>query len=104
MMERFALHLRARATDTTLERILGVVRFRGFFLEAMTVAVATPTTYDIRMTINSVRDIANLMSQLRKLFDVESVMPTAIGAHPVAAMAAAHSRPARERVAGRGAP
>lgn len=80
MISRFALHVRARATETTLERILGVIRFRGFSLEAMNVATATATTFDIRLLLTSSREAANLLAQLRKLFDVESVSFAAVNA------------------------
>lgn len=68
------LWVRARNAEGFLERLLGVVRHRGFAVLSLTADAAYDgTVMEIRMQLNGQRSIDNLEKQIMKLFDVQSV-------------------------------
>ena len=71
---RYVLHVKAANQTAILERILGVVRFRGYYLRSLT---ATPTRdqskLDVTLQVEHERVKGNLSLQLARLFDVEAV-------------------------------
>ncbi len=71
---RYVLHVKATNQTAILERILGVVRFRGYQLRSLT---ATPTRdqskMDVTLQVEHQRVRGNLSRQLSRLFDVEAV-------------------------------
>ncbi|CAM2068675.1 acetolactate synthase 2 small subunit [Sulfidibacter corallicola] len=71
---RFFLQLSLRNMEGGLERVLGVVRFRGFRVVEMS-AYSNPNGEDLAVTlkVESQRDGENLKKQLDKLFDVRQV-------------------------------
>ncbi|OQP35528.1 MULTISPECIES: acetolactate synthase 2 small subunit [Pantoea] len=73
-MNQHQLSIEARFRPEILERILRVVRHRGFQVCAMNMgAVANGETINIEMTVASQRSVDLLSSQLSKLMDVASV-------------------------------
>lgn len=73
-MMQHHLAVQARLRPETLERVLRVVRHRGFHICAMNMASA-PGAQDINieMTVASPRPVELLFSQLSKLVDVAHV-------------------------------
>lgn len=64
----------ARFNPETLERVLRVVRHRGFQVCAMNMALATDArNINIELTVASPRPVDLLFSQLNKLIDVARV-------------------------------
>ncbi|HEY2453545.1 MAG TPA: acetolactate synthase 2 small subunit [Scandinavium sp.] len=66
--------VQARFNPETLERILRVVRHRGFQICAMNMETATDSqNINIELTVASLRPVELLFSQLSKLVDVARV-------------------------------
>ncbi|KTR47638.1 acetolactate synthase 2 regulatory subunit [Pantoea ananatis] len=73
-MNQHQLSIEARFRPEILERILRVVRHRGFQVCSMNmVTVANTENINIEMTVASQRSVDLLSSQLRKLMDVACV-------------------------------
>ena len=73
-MMQHQLALQARFRPETLERVLRVVRHRGFQVCSMNMASAgNPENIHIELTVASPRPIELLFSQLSKLVDVACV-------------------------------
>ncbi|MTD39188.1 acetolactate synthase 2 small subunit [Erwinia sp. CPCC 100877] len=73
-MMQHQLAVQARFRPETLERVLRVVRHRGFHLCAMNMASGLNTeNINIELTVASPRPVELLFSQLSKLVDVDSV-------------------------------
>jgi len=73
-MMQHQLAVQARFRPETLERVLRVVRHRGFQVCAMNMAAtANPENINIELTVASPRPIELLFSQLSKLVDVACV-------------------------------
>lgn len=73
-MMQHQLALQARFRPETVERVLRVVRHRGFQVCAMNmVADAEPENIHLELTVSSPRSIDLLFSQLSKLADVVRV-------------------------------
>lgn len=73
-MMQHQLAVQARSRPETLERVLRVVRHRGFQVCAMTMAAdINPENITIELTVASPRSIELLFSQLSKLVDVARV-------------------------------
>ncbi|MBP2195630.1 acetolactate synthase 2 small subunit [Pantoea cypripedii] len=73
-MNQHQLSIEARFRPEILERILRVVRHRGFQVCAMNMAsAANAENINIEMTVASQRSVDLLSSQLSKLMDVACV-------------------------------
>lgn len=73
-MTQHQLSIEARFRPEILERILRVVRHRGFQVRAMNMAFAiNAENINIEMTVASQRSVDLLSSQLSKLMDVACV-------------------------------
>ena len=73
-MNQHQLSIEARFRPEILERILRVVRHRGFQVCAMNMgAAANSDNINIEMTVASQRSVDLLSSQLSKLMDVANV-------------------------------
>ncbi|WP_058911753.1 acetolactate synthase 2 small subunit [Entomohabitans teleogrylli] len=73
-MMQHQLAVQARFRPETLERVLRVVRHRGFQVCAMNMAsAAVPGNINIELTVASPRPVELLFSQLSKLADVACV-------------------------------
>lgn len=73
-MNQHQLSIEARFRPEVLERILRVVRHRGFQVCAMNMGSASSAdNINIEMTVASQRSVDLLSSQLRKLLDVACV-------------------------------
>ncbi|WP_018651261.1 acetolactate synthase 2 small subunit [Actinobacillus capsulatus] len=71
-MQRYDLTIKANTRPETLERILRVIRHRGFGVLNLQ-AVNSGEEIAIQLTLQSQRDISLLTAQLEKLFDVLAV-------------------------------
>lgn len=73
-MMQHQLAVQARFRPETLERVLRVVRHRGFQLCSMNMSAAgNSDEINIELTVASLRPVELLFSQLSKLVDVGSV-------------------------------
>lgn len=73
-MMQHQLALQARFRPETLERVLRVVRHRGFQVCSMNMVTdANPENINIELTVASPRSIDLLFSQLSKLVDVACI-------------------------------
>jgi acetolactate synthase II small subunit len=73
-MMQHQIAVQARFNPETLERVLRVVRHRGFQICSMNMATATDAqNINIELTVASPRPVELLFSQLSKLVDVASV-------------------------------
>lgn len=73
-MNQHQLSIKARFRPEILERILRVVRHRGFQVCAMNMASGSSAeSINIEMTVASQRSVDLLSTQLNKLMDVASV-------------------------------
>ena len=73
-MMQHQLSIEARFRPEVLERILRVVRHRGFQVRAMNMASQANTdNINIELTVASQRSVDLLSTQLNKLMDVEHV-------------------------------
>lgn len=73
-MMHHQLAVQARFNPETLERVLRVVRHRGFQICAMNMETATDAqNINIELTVASLRPVELLFSQLSKLVDVARV-------------------------------
>jgi acetolactate synthase II small subunit len=73
-MMQHQLSIQARFRPEMLERVLRVVRHRGFQVCAMNMATATHSgDINIELTVASQRSVDLLSSQLSKLMDVSNV-------------------------------
>ena len=73
-MKQHQVALQARFDPETLERVLRVVRHRGFHICAMNMETAPDAqNINIELTVASPRPVELLFSQLSKLVDVACV-------------------------------
>lgn len=73
-MMQHQLAVQARFRPETLERVLRVVRHRGFQICAMNMAAAgNADNINIELTVASLRPVELLFTQLSKLVDVACV-------------------------------
>ena len=73
-MMQHQVNVAARFNPETLERVLRVVRHRGFQVCSMTMEAATDAqNINIELTVASPRSVDLLFSQLSKLVDVAHV-------------------------------
>ncbi|WES68237.1 acetolactate synthase 2 small subunit [Superficieibacter sp. HKU1] len=73
-MMQHQVAVEARFNPETLERVLRVVRHRGFHICAMNMETATDAqNINIELTVASPRPVELLFSQLNKLVDVARV-------------------------------
>ncbi|HDV7285133.1 TPA: acetolactate synthase 2 small subunit [Mannheimia haemolytica] len=68
-MEEYQLTLKANKRPETLERILRVIRHRGFEVKCLNVESAD-AIFNLNFTLASKRPLSLLTYQLEKLFDV----------------------------------
>lgn len=71
-MQTYQLTITARWRPEVLERILRVIRHRGFRVISLNVET-NESVLTIQLTLMSERAVTLLIAQLEKLFDVESV-------------------------------
>lgn len=71
-MQTYQLTITARWRPEVLERILRVIRHRGFRVLSLNVET-NESVLTIQLTLMSERAVTLLIAQLEKLFDVESV-------------------------------
>lgn len=68
------LHLTTQSRPEVMERVLRVVRHRGFALEAINMQNnAKDDELVIELTVSGERPIVNLKNQLEKLYDVSQL-------------------------------
>ena len=72
-MKQHQLSIQARFRPEMLERVLRVVRHRGFQVCAMNMATMNRDQINIELTVASQRSVDLLSSQLSKLMDVSCV-------------------------------
>ncbi|MDX6020744.1 acetolactate synthase 2 small subunit [Scandinavium sp. V105_16] len=73
-MNQHQVAVEARFNPETLERVLRVVRHRGFQICAMNMETATDAqNINIELTVASLRPVELMFSQLSKLVDVARV-------------------------------
>lgn len=71
-MQRYDLTVKATKRPETLERILRVVRHRGF--EVLTLNLnSLDTEFELKLSVQSSRTIGLLTHQLNKLIDVTQI-------------------------------
>ncbi|MBE2897270.1 acetolactate synthase 2 small subunit [Pasteurellaceae bacterium HPA106] len=75
-MNVYQLSITAQWRPETLERILRVVRHRGFCVQAMNMQLVD-NTVELNVTVHSDRTLHLLTNQLVKLFGIERVIETA---------------------------
>ncbi|PJG58097.1 acetolactate synthase 2 small subunit [Aeromonas cavernicola] len=81
MNQVHTLTIHAKATPEVMERVLRVVRHRGFSLRALNMETAQDSQQlQITVTVESLRPIQQLWAQLDKLVDVARV--DALEQHP----------------------
>ncbi|QHB17329.1 MULTISPECIES: acetolactate synthase 2 small subunit [Mannheimia] len=68
-MAHYQLTIKANKRPETLERILRVIRHRGFEVKSLNVE-ENDTVFDLKLTLTSQRPLSLLTHQLDKLFDV----------------------------------
>lgn len=68
-MAHYQLTIKANKRPETLERILRVIRHRGFEVKSLNVE-ENDTVFDLKLTLTSQRPLSLLTRQLDKLFDV----------------------------------
>ncbi|AWW34182.1 acetolactate synthase 2 small subunit [Mannheimia varigena] len=68
-MQTYQLTLRANKRPETLERILRVIRHRGFELKSLNVE-SDERIFNLTLTLSSQRPLTLLTHQLEKLFDI----------------------------------
>lgn len=68
-MRTYQLTLRANKRPETLERILRVIRHRGFELKSLNVE-SEEHIFNLTLTLSSQRPLTLLTHQLEKLFDI----------------------------------
>lgn len=71
-MQTYQLTITVRWRPEVLERILRVIRHRGFRVLSLNVET-NESVLTIQLTLMSERAVTLLIAQLEKLFDVESV-------------------------------
>jgi acetolactate synthase II small subunit len=64
-----------RPAPGALERLLRVIRFRGFAVDSMSVAPLESGRHAVALRVTGHRAPENLLAQLEKLVDVEQVAP-----------------------------
>lgn len=70
----YVLNLKLRNMEGALERVLGVVRFRGFALNNMMAhSNGDGSRLDVSLTVTGARNGSTLSRQMQRLFDVEHV-------------------------------
>lgn len=69
-MNCYSLTLHLKSKPEALERVLRVVRHRGFCINTMTMNQEGAQFTNVQLTLNSERDILLLTHQLNKLIDV----------------------------------
>lgn len=72
-MIQYQLSITAQSRPEMIERILRVVRHRGFMVNTMTLQQEPAVVLIIEMTVSSSRSIDLLFTQLKKLIDVDDV-------------------------------
>ncbi|MFA9487648.1 MULTISPECIES: acetolactate synthase 2 small subunit [unclassified Mannheimia] len=68
-MEQYQLSIKANKRPETLERILRVIRHRGFEVKSLNVE-SNDATFELKLILVSNRQLSLLTHQLEKLFDV----------------------------------
>ncbi|MDD0823926.1 acetolactate synthase 2 small subunit [Mannheimia sp. AT1] len=68
-MQQYSLTIKANKRPETLERILRVIRHRGFNVISLNVE-SNDTTFHLHFVLESPREIELLTHQLEKLFDI----------------------------------
>lgn len=71
-MAHYQLTIKANKRPETLERILRVIRHRGFEVKSLNVE-ENDTVFDLKLTLTSQRPLSLLTHQLDKLFDVVEI-------------------------------
>lgn len=71
-MKTYQLNLQAQWRPETLERVLRVVRHRGYRLNELHMT-SSREQISLNFSVSSERPIEALVSQLSKLFDVQTV-------------------------------
>ncbi|MGY4676637.1 acetolactate synthase 2 small subunit [Pasteurella sp. P03HT] len=74
-MQTYQFRLEANQRPETLERILRVIRHRGFYVVAMQVQTKQNNLY-CDMTVQSEREFSLLINQLSKMYDVLTINHT----------------------------
>ncbi|AWK14846.1 acetolactate synthase 2 small subunit [Candidatus Fukatsuia symbiotica] len=78
-MRQHQISIKTRFRPEIIERVLRVVRHRGFCIHTMNMMSMTNSNINIELTVASQRPVDLLSSQLNKLMDVthvEIVQPT----------------------------
>ena len=77
-MNLHTLNIDAQFRPEVLERILRIVRHRGFAVRAMSMTSGVANEQvNLSLTVSSTRPVQNLCAQLGKLFDVRHVVNVA---------------------------
>lgn len=74
-MQTYQFTLEANQCPETLERILRVIRHRGFYVVAMQVQTENDKAY-CHFTLKSERALSLLINQLSKMYDVLTINHT----------------------------
>lgn len=79
----FDISVKARMAEGILERVLGVVRYRGYQLRHMNASpVSNGRFYSISMNVVHPTEQCHLVRHLEKLWDVETVEWSCVEALP----------------------
>lgn len=73
------LMIRLADTSAALERLLRVIRVRGFYLEHCQVSQHEDAGYEVRVTLSGQRCMRNLQRQIDKLHEVSAVLAVSDG-------------------------
>ncbi|MCV6605042.1 MAG: acetolactate synthase 2 small subunit [Porticoccaceae bacterium] len=68
-----SLRVTCKNEAAVLERLLRVVRFRGFAVASMNVQLNEQGQFEVLLTVESERPVSLLENQLRKNYDITSV-------------------------------
>ncbi|WP_198673689.1 acetolactate synthase 2 small subunit [Algibacillus agarilyticus] len=69
-MIRHRFNIVAKQQPATVERVLRVVRHRGFILQSVNVSSSDKAQVEIELTVSGERPIETLQTQLDKLYDI----------------------------------
>ncbi|MEJ2766774.1 acetolactate synthase 2 small subunit [Photobacterium sp. MCCC 1A19761] len=79
-MDRYLLDIKADDKPVLLERVLRVIRHRGFIIKQVTATQNQESKIaSIEIIVDSDRPISTLINQIEKLWDIRTVETTNIG-------------------------
>jgi acetolactate synthase regulatory subunit len=85
--DSFSLNILAHHQTTILERLLQVIRYRGYHLKSLSVCSQQKKTLKIQLSIHCIEasetkqkdEIKKLFHQLNKLWDIQSIRVSCFG-------------------------